>query len=176
MTQSYTIAYRHRAVRVWLLIVAALVLPAIPVSALYVIAAAMILLLLAASGWLVKRKLGSLQLTTPQSGVFFFLGAGFMLIETKVITELGLECAKALRDMGLDTHVVEFAPRLMAVQVDEGGGADGGAKPFAPAPGSIRAGAHPGARHLRHRIAGHRFIRIFGSKPGFGNNGNFAIG
>jgi nitrite reductase (NADH) large subunit len=35
---------------------------------------------------------------------------------------LGLECAKALRDMQLDTHVVEFAPRLMAVQVDEGGG------------------------------------------------------
>ncbi|WP_414447718.1 nitrite reductase large subunit NirB [Burkholderia sp. 22PA0099] len=35
---------------------------------------------------------------------------------------LGLECAKALRDMGLDTHVVEFAPRLMAVQVDDGGG------------------------------------------------------
>ena len=36
---------------------------------------------------------------------------------------LGLECAKALRDMKLDTHVVEFAPRLMAVQVDEAGGA-----------------------------------------------------
>ena len=35
---------------------------------------------------------------------------------------LGLECAKALRDMGLETHVVEFAPRLMAVQVDEAGG------------------------------------------------------
>ena len=35
---------------------------------------------------------------------------------------LGLECAKALRDMGLETHVVEFAPRLMAVQVDDGGG------------------------------------------------------
>jgi nitrite reductase (NADH) large subunit len=34
---------------------------------------------------------------------------------------LGLECAKALRDMNLSTHVVEFAPRLMAVQVDEGG-------------------------------------------------------
>ena len=34
---------------------------------------------------------------------------------------LGLECAKALRDLKLDTHVVEFAPRLMAVQVDEGG-------------------------------------------------------
>ncbi|HKT99218.1 MAG TPA: nitrite reductase large subunit NirB [Paraburkholderia sp.] len=35
---------------------------------------------------------------------------------------LGLECAKALRDLGLETHVVEFAPRLMAVQVDEDGG------------------------------------------------------
>jgi nitrite reductase (NADH) large subunit len=35
---------------------------------------------------------------------------------------LGLEAAKALRDMGLTTNVVEFAPRLMAVQVDEGGG------------------------------------------------------
>src|SRR5471030_1877206 len=34
---------------------------------------------------------------------------------------LGLECAKALRDMQLDTHVVEFAPRLMAVQVDDAG-------------------------------------------------------
>ncbi len=36
---------------------------------------------------------------------------------------LGLEAAKALRDLGLETHVVEFAPRLMAVQLDEGGGA-----------------------------------------------------
>ncbi|MFI0975619.1 nitrite reductase large subunit NirB [Streptomyces sp. NPDC021093] len=36
---------------------------------------------------------------------------------------LGLEAAGALRAMGLDTHVVEFAPRLMALQVDEGGGA-----------------------------------------------------
>jgi nitrite reductase (NADH) large subunit len=35
---------------------------------------------------------------------------------------LGLEAAKALKDMGLVTHVVEFAPRLMAVQVDDGGG------------------------------------------------------
>ncbi len=35
---------------------------------------------------------------------------------------LGLECAKALRDMGLATHVVEFAVRLMAVQMDDGGG------------------------------------------------------
>lgn len=35
---------------------------------------------------------------------------------------LGLECAKALCDMGLETHVIEFAPRLMAVQVDDQGG------------------------------------------------------
>ncbi|QOL49878.1 nitrite reductase large subunit NirB [Massilia litorea] len=34
---------------------------------------------------------------------------------------LGLECAKALRDLGLEAHVVEFAPRLMAVQVDDHG-------------------------------------------------------
>ena len=36
---------------------------------------------------------------------------------------LGLEAAKAIKDLGLKTHVIEFAPRLMAVQVDDGGGA-----------------------------------------------------
>ncbi|HAI97386.1 MAG TPA: nitrite reductase (NAD(P)H), partial [Methylococcaceae bacterium] len=35
---------------------------------------------------------------------------------------LGLEAAKALKDLGLKTHVVEFAPRLMAVQIDDGAG------------------------------------------------------
>jgi nitrite reductase (NADH) large subunit len=35
---------------------------------------------------------------------------------------LGLEAANALRNLGLETHVVEFAPRLMPVQVDDGGG------------------------------------------------------
>ncbi|QDU82344.1 Nitrite reductase [NAD(P)H] [Polystyrenella longa] len=34
---------------------------------------------------------------------------------------LGLEAAKAAYDLGLETHVVEFAPRLMARQVDEKG-------------------------------------------------------
>ncbi|HEY4367614.1 MAG TPA: nitrite reductase large subunit NirB [Steroidobacteraceae bacterium] len=43
---------------------------------------------------------------------------------------LGLEAAKALRDLQLETHVVEFAPRLMAVQLDD-----------------------PGARVLRNRIS-----------------------
>lgn len=35
---------------------------------------------------------------------------------------LGLEAAGALKALGLDTHVVEFAPRLMPLQVDEVGG------------------------------------------------------
>jgi nitrite reductase (NADH) large subunit len=35
---------------------------------------------------------------------------------------LGLEAGKALQDLGLETHIVEFAPRLMAVQLDDGGG------------------------------------------------------
>ncbi|MFF3018420.1 nitrite reductase large subunit NirB [Streptomyces sp. NPDC057939] len=36
---------------------------------------------------------------------------------------LGLEAAGALRTLGLTTHVVEFAPRLMPLQVDDGGAA-----------------------------------------------------
>ncbi|MDV5146340.1 nitrite reductase large subunit NirB [Streptomyces sp. SBC-4] len=36
---------------------------------------------------------------------------------------LGLEAAGALRTLGLATHVVEFAPRLMPLQVDDGGAA-----------------------------------------------------
>ncbi len=35
---------------------------------------------------------------------------------------LGLEAANALRQLGLQTHIVELAPRLMAMQVDEAGG------------------------------------------------------
>ncbi|WP_407443841.1 nitrite reductase large subunit NirB [Rhodococcus sp. (in: high G+C Gram-positive bacteria)] len=35
---------------------------------------------------------------------------------------LGLEAANALRRLGMSPHVVEFAPRLMPLQVDEGGG------------------------------------------------------
>ncbi|PSU48688.1 nitrite reductase (NAD(P)H) [Photobacterium frigidiphilum] len=34
---------------------------------------------------------------------------------------LGLEAANALKHLGVETHVVEFAPRLMAVQLDDGG-------------------------------------------------------
>jgi nitrite reductase (NADH) large subunit len=35
---------------------------------------------------------------------------------------LGLEAANALKEAGLNTHVVEFAPQLMAVQLDPAGG------------------------------------------------------
>lgn len=35
---------------------------------------------------------------------------------------LGLEAAGALQALGVDSHVVEFAPRLMPLQVDDGGG------------------------------------------------------
>jgi len=35
---------------------------------------------------------------------------------------LGLEAAKALQDLGLETHIVEFAPRLMSVQLDDSAG------------------------------------------------------
>jgi nitrite reductase (NADH) large subunit len=35
---------------------------------------------------------------------------------------LGLEAAGALQALGVDSHVVEFAPRLMPLQTDEGGG------------------------------------------------------
>jgi nitrite reductase (NADH) large subunit len=34
---------------------------------------------------------------------------------------LGLEAAKALRDLNLDTHVVQFGPYLMSAQLDQGG-------------------------------------------------------
>lgn len=36
---------------------------------------------------------------------------------------LGLEAANALKSLGLEAHVVEFAPRLMPVQLDHEGGA-----------------------------------------------------
>ncbi|MGQ0620236.1 MAG: nitrite reductase large subunit NirB [Panacagrimonas sp.] len=67
------------------------------------------------SGCFVYRTIEDLEAMTAwgaRSKVGVVIGGGL----------LGLECAKALKDMNLTTHVVEFAPRLMAVQVDEGGG------------------------------------------------------
>ncbi len=59
------------------------------------------------------EDLEGMQASGEQSKVGVVVGGGL----------LGLECANALKSMGLQTHVVEFAPRLMTVQVDDGGGA-----------------------------------------------------
>lgn len=58
------------------------------------------------------EDLEAIQAAGPDARIGIVIGGGL----------LGLEAAKALRDLGLETHVVEFAPRLMALQVDEGGG------------------------------------------------------
>jgi nitrite reductase (NADH) large subunit len=68
-----------------------------------------------AQGTFVYRTIEDLQgmaQYAKQSKVGVVIGGGL----------LGLECAKALQSMGLETHVVEFAPRLMPVQVDDAGG------------------------------------------------------
>lgn len=65
-------------------------------------------------GCLVYRTiedLDAIQATAEKSKIGVVVGGGL----------LGLEAAKALKDLGLQTHVVEFAPRLMPVQLDEGG-------------------------------------------------------
>ncbi len=65
---------------------------------------------------LVYRTIEDLEAITAsaaQSNVGVVVGGGL----------LGLEAANALKHLGLKAHVVEFAPRLMAVQLDEGGGA-----------------------------------------------------
>lgn len=57
--------------------------------------------------------LHDIKASAQQSKVGVVVGGGL----------LGLEAANALKELGLATHVVEFAPQLMAVQVDERGGA-----------------------------------------------------
>ncbi len=59
------------------------------------------------------EDLEAIRAASAQASVGVVIGGGL----------LGLEAAKALKDLGLSTHVVEFAPRLMAVQIDDGGGA-----------------------------------------------------
>ena len=58
------------------------------------------------------NDLDAIQASADVSKVGVVIGGGL----------LGLEAAKALKELGLETHVVEFAPQLMAVQVDMGGG------------------------------------------------------
>jgi nitrite reductase (NADH) large subunit len=55
--------------------------------------------------------LGAIRAQASSSRVGVVVGGGL----------LGLECANALKNLGLQTHVVEFAPGLMGVQLDDGG-------------------------------------------------------
>ena len=69
-----------------------------------------------APGCLVYRTLedlAAIQSCAEQGKIGVVVGGGL----------LGLEAANALKHLGLQTHVVEFAPRLMGVQLDEGGAA-----------------------------------------------------
>ena len=59
------------------------------------------------------EDLEAIQHSASQSKVGVVVGGGL----------LGLEAANALKQAGLETHVVEFAPQLMGVQLDQGGGA-----------------------------------------------------
>lgn len=58
------------------------------------------------------EDLDAIKASAEQSSVGVVVGGGL----------LGLEAANALQNLGLKTHVVEFAPQLMGVQLDEGGG------------------------------------------------------
>ena len=69
-----------------------------------------------AAGCFVYRTIEDLEGITAaaeSAGVGVVIGGGL----------LGLEAANALRKLGLETHVIEIAPRLMALQVDDAGGA-----------------------------------------------------
>lgn len=59
------------------------------------------------------EDLDAIELSSKQSHSGVVIGGGL----------LGLEAANAIKNLGLETHVVEFAPRLMAVQLEDGGGA-----------------------------------------------------
>jgi nitrite reductase (NADH) large subunit len=59
------------------------------------------------------EDLDAIEASSKQSKKGVVIGGGL----------LGLEAANAIKNLGLETHVVEFAPRLMAVQLEDGGGA-----------------------------------------------------
>ena len=66
------------------------------------------------TGVFVYRTIEDLERSSPTPGTSktaAVIGGGL----------LGLEAAKAAYDLGLETHVVEFAPRLMPRQVDDAG-------------------------------------------------------
>lgn len=63
--------------------------------------AVMVLILLGISGVMVKKQLGGVEMRSARGLTFFFLGAGFMLVETKGITELGLTLGNTWAVMAL---------------------------------------------------------------------------
>ena len=73
-----------------------------------------------------RRRRGDPRGVRPARSAAIVIGGGL----------LGLEAAKALLDLGLETHVVEAAPRLMPRQLDDAGAA------------ALRA-SHRGARRAR---------------------------
>lgn len=58
------------------------------------------------------NDLDAIESSAQSSEVGVIIGGGL----------LGLEAANAIKQLGLETHVVEFSPRLMAVQLDQDGG------------------------------------------------------
>ena len=80
---------------------------------------------------------------------------------------LGLEAAGALKGLGLDTHVVEFAPRLMPVQVDEGGGAALRRTHRGPgrAPCTRASAPRRSSPATTARVDGHGAVRRFADSP-----------
>ncbi len=120
----------------------------------------------AASSTARSRTSQAMQAYAERSKVGVVIGGGL----------LGLEAANALQNLGLETHVVELAPRLMSLQVDDIGGAvlrrriealgvtvHLGALTTRIATNA--AGARRGARaRRRHRAAG-RHGRLLGRHP-----------
>jgi nitrite reductase (NADH) large subunit len=74
-----------------------------------------------APGCFVYRTLDDLAAIKAAAGGALAAGAAAGIVIGGGL--LGLEAANALRLLGLAPHVVELAPHLMAVQIDEGGGA-----------------------------------------------------
>jgi hypothetical protein len=81
----------------------------------------MVLALLGLSVFMVKKHVGALHLTTPRNGVFFFLGAGFMLLETKIITELGLTFGNTWAVIGIAIMGVLVMAYLANLWISRGG-------------------------------------------------------
>ncbi len=73
---------------------------------------------------------------------------------------LGLEAAGALKNLGVETHVIEFAPMLMAEQLDQMGGEQLRRKIE-----SMGVKVHTSKKHQRDCSAGHRGAQNHATSP-----------